>query len=323
MGLALRAHDLRQTLVQWWPRMRRWVLAAFALVVIALLVSLARRVDWPGVWEALQALQGWQVAAAVGLTAASFATYGSFDLIGRKQLGLHVAPPRMMGIAAISYAFNLNLGAMLGGFGMRMRLYGRHGLGLAQVTQIVAFSMLTNWLGYLVLAGGCFVLGLLQVPPSWGIGTDGLAVLGVVLLVVAAGYLFACAFSHRRQWRLRGQDITLPTLPVALLQAGLSTANWMLIAAVISVLLPGDVHYPVVLAALTVSAIAGIVSRIPAGLGVIETVFVALMGEGMGEGPVLAALLAYRAIYYLLPLAVALVAYLRLEALARSSSPVE
>lgn len=319
MGVALHFGGIRHTLAQWWPRARKFVVAAFVLAVLWVLVSLARNVDWPGVWQAVQRLSRWQIAGAVGLAALSYAIYGSYDVIARHEMGLRLPPWRMAGIAAVSYAFNLNMGAILGGFGMRVRLYGRLGLPVAQVTQIVGWSMLTNWLGYLLLAGGCFVLRLLEVPETWSMAPDTLAALGVVLLVVATSYLYGSILAPGRSWQVRGHELTLPHWRVALLQAGLSMANWMMIAGIIHVLLPGDVRYPVVLAALLVSAIAGIISRIPAGLGVIEAVFVALMGGKLGAGSVIAALLAYRAIYYLLPLAVALLAYLKMEASARAA----
>jgi hypothetical protein len=56
-------------------------------------------------------------------------------------------------------------------------------------------------------------------------------------------------------------------------------------------------------------AVAGLVLRVPAGLGVLEAVGVALLAGGtLGQDKVLAALLAYRALYYLVPLVLASVA---------------
>jgi uncharacterized membrane protein YbhN (UPF0104 family) len=56
---------------------------------------------------------------------------------------------------------------------------------------------------------------------------------------------------------------------------------------------------------------------VPAGLGVLEAVFVALLSHEMPQYELLAALVAYRVIYYLVPLAVAVVAYLVMEAHAK------
>jgi len=58
---------------------------------------------------------------------------------------------------------------------------------------------------------------------------------------------------------------------------------------------------------------------VPAGLGVLEAVFVALLSYQVAETTLLGALLAYRGLYYLLPLAVALCAYLVMEMRVRRS----
>jgi glycosyltransferase 2 family protein len=76
-------------------------------------------------------------------------------------------------------------------------------------------------------------------------------------------------------------------------------------ALVIYVLLEHRIDYPSVLGVLLVSAIAGVVSHIPAGLGVLEGVFIGLLGTRLPESTLLAALIGYRALYFLGPLLVA------------------
>jgi len=56
---------------------------------------------------------------------------------------------------------------------------------------------------------------------------------------------------------------------------------------------------------------------VPAGLGVLEAVFVALLSHEVPQAQLLGALLAYRGLYYLLPLAVATLVYMFTEARAR------
>jgi uncharacterized membrane protein YbhN (UPF0104 family) len=97
----------------------------------------------------------------------------------------------------------------------------------------------------------------------------------------------------------------------------MSCLNWSLMGGVIWLLLQGQVGYPQVLAVLLVAAVAGVVTHVPAGLGVLEAVFVALLSHQVAQGKLLGALLAYRALYYLLPLLVATVAYLVTELRAR------
>ena len=137
------------------------------------------------------------------------------------------------------------------------------------------------------------------------------------LLVLAAVYLLVCAFAHEKRWHVRGHELRTPTLRMALLQFLLSCTNWSLIGGVIWLLLQGQVAYPQVLAVLLVAAVAGVITHVPAGLGVLEAVFVALLAHQVAEAQLLAALLAYRGLYYLLPLVVATLAYFATELRAR------
>jgi uncharacterized membrane protein YbhN (UPF0104 family) len=85
-------------------------------------------------------------------------------------------------------------------------------------------------------------------------------------------------------------------------------------ATILFVLLDRELAWPLVLATLLLSAVASAMVHIPAGIGVLEAVFVAVLGTLAPEPRLLAALLAYRAVYYLLPLLLALAFYAAFEA---------
>jgi uncharacterized membrane protein YbhN (UPF0104 family) len=114
-------------------------------------------------------------------------------------------------------------------------------------------------------------------------------------------------------WDWRGHEIYLPPWRMALLQYAISAINWSLMAGVIWILLGQRVDYTDVLTVLLIGAIAGVVAHVPAGLGVFEFVFVALLSHVVGEEQLIAALLGYRAIYYILPLIVASAMYFWME----------
>ncbi len=88
-------------------------------------------------------------------------------------------------------------------------------------------------------------------------------------------------------------------------------------ALLVSVLLPDRASYTEVLATLLISSIAGVVLHVPAGLGVLEAVFIAILHDHLGRGPLLAALIGYRVLYFLVPLFLACLVYLWLERRAR------
>lgn len=296
-----------------------WALAgpALTLVCVGLVIWLvawrAQSIDWHQVGAALEGYHASTLALAGLLAALSYALYAAFDLVGRRYTRHAVPPGRVAVIAFVSYAFNLNFGAWVGSVGMRYRLYSQHGLKTGVISRVLGMSLATNWLGYLALGGMVFVLRMVPLPAGWRLGADGLQLVGLLMLGAAGGYLGMCWGSKRRSWRIRGAEIHLPPVHMAMVQLCLSMANWLLIATILFVLLQGRVPVHAVLAVLLIASIAGVATHIPAGLGVIEAVFVALLVPKVPEAKVLAALFAYRGVYYLAPCALALVTYLGLE----------
>jgi uncharacterized membrane protein YbhN (UPF0104 family) len=301
-----------------WSRWKRPLTMLFFLMLIVLFTMLAQRIEWSEVFDNLAAFKVRTLIIASGLTLVSFLVYACFDLIGRTYIRQDLTWKQILPVGIISYAFNLNLSAWVGGVAMRYRLYSRLGVSKSNIAKILGLSLATNWFGYMVIAGAVFSSGLVRMPPGWKLSSSALQGVGVLLLLLGAGYLAACRFAKRREWAIRGVEIDLPSLRMALLQLALGALNWSLMAAVIFTLLPSKLDYPLVLGVLLISAFAGVITHIPAGLGVLEAVFVALLQHEASRGSLVAGLLAYRAIYFILPLLIALVMYLLVEAKAKS-----
>lgn len=312
---------MKLTARPWWPWAKRALGFAFMALVIGLLVKYARTVDWGEVRQSVLELPRHVLLQAGLLCAASHLLYSCFDLIGRRYTR-HGLPVRtVMQVNFISYAFNLNFGSLVGGVAFRYRLYSRFGLAYATITRVLTLSMLTNWLGYLLLAGIAFTLAPLPLPPDWKMDSHGLQLLGIGLIAAALAYLLLCGWSKKRSWTLRGHELILPQPRMALLQLAVSSANWMIMAAAVYILLQGRIEYSHVLSVLLIAAVAGVITHVPAGLGVLEAVFVALLSHQVPQHQLLGALLGYRAFYYIAPLLVAALLYLAVEVRARKHAP--
>ena len=303
----------------WYPAARRALTVLFFVAVLALVANHARSVDWKAVWGALRAYSASALLLAAGFAAASHALYCGYDLIGRHETGHQLLARKVAGVAFTCYAFNLNLGSLVGGVALRYRLYARLGLHADVITKILALSLLTNWLGYFWVAGCVFLFVPLSLPPGWELGGEGLRWVGAALLLVVLAYVATCALSRRREWHFRGHALRLPSGRTAALQLVMSATNWMLIGSVVWVLLQHRIDYPSVLGVLLIAAVAGVVAHIPAGLGVLEAVFIALLSPRIPQGDLLAALLVYRAIYYLAPLTLASGLFFKLDTDAKRS----
>ncbi|MFN3570909.1 MAG: lysylphosphatidylglycerol synthase domain-containing protein [Polaromonas sp.] len=309
----------------WWPWLKRAATLVFFGLVSWLLVEQGRAIDWPEVFAALRAYPTALLLGAVGLSALSFGLYSCFDLLGRHYTGHTLPTPTVMLVTFISYVFNLNLGSLVGGVAFRYRLYSRLKLDTGTITRVLTLSMLTNWTGYLLLGGLVFAFATPDLPPGWKMGSGGLQILGFVLLAGSAAYLLLCALSRQRSFTLRGHTLELPSGRLALLQVAMGAANWLVMSGLMFLLLQQKVAFPAVAGVLLVAAVAGVVAHVPAGLGVLEAVFVALLSHQMPTHQLLAALVAYRVIYYLVPLVIATLAYLvteaRAKSLARAAAP--
>lgn len=290
----------------WFKRVAPWGLAA---LVLALVARQAQTVDWPSVWQELLRQPPDRLAATAALSLLSYGLYASFDLVGRRLTGHRLSAARTLGTAAISYAFNLNLGAWVGGIGLRLRLYTRWGLAASTVMQIIAHSMVTNWIGYLWVGGMVLAWAPPPLPAAWMLPEAGLRAIGLAMVALAVSYVVTCRFSRRRELSVRRHTLTLPSGRLAALQMLAGGANWLLIGAIVWGLLGGRIDYPTVLGVMLLGAVAGVVTHVPANLGVLEAVVVYALGTRLPAHELLAAVLAYRAVYYLLPLALALPAY--------------
>jgi glycosyltransferase 2 family protein len=304
----------------WWPWAKRLLKIAFFSAVAWLLLRQVRSIDWNEVLGILREHPKQGLLLAALLVAASHLLYSCFDLLGRHVTGHTLATRKVMLVNFISFAFNLNMGTLVGGVAFRYRLYSQLGLSADVVTRVVGMSILTNWLGYVLLSGVLFWWWPIPLPPGWKLDMRGQQWLGFVLFVAALAYVLLCAKARRRSFSIKGFEIALPSARLALLQLLMSCINWLLNAGVLFMLMERKVAFTEVLGALLVSAIAGVLAHIPAGLGVLEAVFVALLSQQLPKNELIAALLAYRAVYYLLPLAIALLAYLVFELRAKAAA---
>ncbi|WP_017349715.1 lysylphosphatidylglycerol synthase transmembrane domain-containing protein [Pantoea sp. A4] len=298
-------------------RIKKFLTVLFFIAVVVLLVVYASKVNWADVWHVITHYNRIAIASALVLVAVSYALYGIYDLIGRAYCGHKLAKRQVMLVSFICYAFNLTLSTWVGGVAMRYRLYSRLGLPGGTITRIFSLSIATNWLGYILLAGIIFTAGWVPLPQGWFVGSTALRLIGLGLLCLVIAYFSGCTFAKRRHWTVKGRKLQLPGWRMAMFQFAVSCANWLVMSTIIWLLLGQQADFMQVSGVLLISSIAGVIVHIPAGIGVLEAVFLALLGGQLPHSTIIAALLAYRVLYFILPLVVALVLYLWLESQAR------
>ena len=278
----------------------------FFAIVAWLLQGKLSELDTDKLVEAVRSISAARIALAASLTAAAYLVLASYDQLAIRHVASNVGRARALAIAFVSYAFNFNIGAIAGGLGFRYRLYSKTGVANDDIAAIAVFSIVTNWTGCLTVLGVALLVDPSALERGWGFAPLAGRSLGALSLSVVAAYVAACRFKRGtiafRSWRYG-----LPDQRTGLMQVGLASCFWLLVSGVIYVLGPSgrELGYQTVLASFAIASLAGLIIRIPAGLGVIEAVFIQIMGGAIGLSSVLAMLLAYRAIFLLAPLVVA------------------
>jgi phosphatidylglycerol lysyltransferase len=280
--------------------------AALFLAALAVLRHELHGVRYHQLTAAALGLPRGAVLLALALTALNYLVLTGYDLLAVEYAGPRLDRRRVALVGFLSYAISNSLGfAMLSGAAVRFRFYTRWGVSAAELSRIVIFQTTTFWLGLLVLGGS--TVGL--VPHPWLRELPGAPVArGLGLAMLALGFAYAALpLLRRAPLRLGRFEVPMPTARLAAGQFVLSILDWALAAAVLQALLPaGAVPFGELLGAFLAAQLVGLLSHVPGGLGVFETVMVLALKPWLPVGSVVAALVLYRVVYYLVPLATAL-----------------
>ena len=291
-------------------RLRRVLPAAIGLALflaaLEVLRTELRSVTWNELSGAVLQVPWWRIALAVGITVANYAVLTGYDLLAFRYAGKTLPAKRVAAVSFLAYAISNNIGfAMLSGASVRYRFYTRWGVTTEELSRVVFSYSVTFWLGLFALGGASLVFGSLaevQGGLRWGAA---LVPAGWLLIGVVAAYIGASAF-RKEPLRFGSVTLPLPALPIALGQLALSVVDWTLAAAVLYLLLPVPPPFIAFLGAFQAAILVGMLSHVPGGLGVFEGLIVLLLKPYVPSADLVPALVVYRAVYYFLPLTVAL-----------------
>ncbi len=257
------------------------------------------------VLQDLRAIPAGRIVLALLLTAASYLVMTAYDQLAIVYLGQPLHRAKVTFASFVSYAFSNNIGlSLLTSGSIRYRLYSAWGLSAEEIARVVVFTTLTFWLGIVAVGALVFVAAPLSLPVLPHLPFATTRPLGLLFAAVIAIYLLLVV-CRREPLRLRGWELPRPAPRLALGQLLVGTVDWLLAGSVLYVLLPpGAVSFVGLLGIFLLAQVVALVSHVPGGVGVFESL-VLLFLPGVPASAVLGALLVYRAVYYLLPLALA------------------
>ena len=257
---------------------------------------------------------------ALGCTLGSFLVLGVIEIVALREArraahgacdSADVPAADAMTTAFVANALSQSVGlSLLTGATVRLHAYGRRGLDTVSVARVTAFATITTALG--LLATGAVALLTSSAPlHARGVSIPGRPLGGTLALLVVA-YLMWAGLGHRAalghgRWRL-----TRPSLGVAAAQFALSTLDWLLAGTVLFAFVPVaiGVGYWTLLRAFIIAQTVAVTSHVPGGAGVLEVVLLALLVGTASTGArtaVVASLVMFRVVYYLLPLIAAMI----------------
>ena len=279
------------------------------LLVLSLwaIASQLHQYNYRDILNSLAAIPKSRLSWAIWLTVLSYLVMIGYDILGFSYINRSLSWNKIALTNFISSAFSNTIGlALLTGSAIRYRFYSNWGVSAVAIAQVIAFANFTFWLGMFAVAGLIFVINPLTIPTQLHLPFATVRPIGVIFLLLIAIYLLG-SILIKQPLTIRDQVFRFPSLPISLAQIAISSLDWILAAAVFYPLLPSNtpLSYLDFLGIYLLGMFAGVVSNIPGGLGVFETVMLLFLSDKISAAAVLGSLLAYRGIYYFLPLLLA------------------
>jgi uncharacterized membrane protein YbhN (UPF0104 family) len=291
-----------------WSRIGFLVSAFIIIIAVVVLVRILRDIEVGEVVEALKETETRDIALAALFVAFGYFTLTFYDLFALRTIGRSDIPYRVAALGGFtSYSVGHNVGAsVVTGGAVRYRIYSVWGLDAIAVAKVCFIAGLTFWLGNATVLG----LGIAYAPQA-ATAIDQLPVwlnraAAILTLIVLASYV-AWVWNKPRVIGRSGWQVTLPGGPSTLLQIGIGIVDLTFCSMAMYMLVPDEPNTSfVAVAVIFVSAtLLGFASAAPGGIGVFDAAMLVALWQYDKE-ELLAGLLLFRLIYYVVPFALSL-----------------
>lgn len=272
-------------------------------------------------WSAVTAhLQGMSLPAVLGSVLCTVASYGMltlYDYFATRAIGRPLSWRQVAPVAFMAFGVSHSVGlSSLSAASIRYRNYAQLGYGALEIAGIVGMCTLTFMLGVGTLLGASLLLQPQHAEQVLHWTPLKIHGLGAAFLLFIGGYVLLTAL-HRRPLRLFRREMSLPRPQLVLAQLGTGAIDLCLASGSLYVLLHDaiGIGYPAFIGIYVLAIQAGVLSNVPGGVGVFESVLLLLL-PGVDNAAVVGGVLLYRLIYYLVPFVLALLLLAVREALA-------
>jgi phosphatidylglycerol lysyltransferase len=275
---------------------------------IAALHHVLHDVSYRGLIDSLAAMSSWVIVAALAATAVDFVVLFANDFGALRYA--RAAPPVTSTLLAsfCGYALGnfIGFGALSGG-AVRYRIYRAVGVAPPKIARITIYIATAFGIGAAATIGLGLAFRSHEIAQLYAIPYESLRLIAVSILAATAAVLIGCAFG-RQSFRLGPVTFELPSSGLVLVQIAVTMVDIVVAAGTLWVLLPASgVDFLAFVVIFTAALSLGVLSHAPGGIGVFDAAVLYAVGTQGSPSAVAAALVTYRAIYFLLPFAIATV----------------
>ncbi|WP_237607146.1 putative bifunctional lysylphosphatidylglycerol flippase/synthetase [Roseimaritima sediminicola] len=295
---------------EWKTRVRQVAGPLLATILFAgairLLVGEAKKISWDEFRDALLGVPPVYLFIAALLIAMNYMLLTAYDILALRYLRRPLPLRRVALVGFLGYSLGNNLGTLIAAAPLRFHFYTRWGLSPTQIVALIAFLGLTFWSGLWFLGGTVLVFHPIPLPEDVRLPI-GTRTLGFVMLTLWIGYALSCAVWHK-PIPIGGLRLRTPHIGLMGLQTSVAAVDLTISATALYLVLPADTIVPfgLVLAAYLVAIALALITQVPGGLGVLELILLKLLSGTVGP-TVLASVLIFRVMYYILPLLIGVV----------------
>lgn len=289
----------------------------FGLAAYMLYVQLSKY-EWEDIKSAVLSIPAHNLWYACLASFCGYVALSSYDFLALRYIKRKLAAWKWIFVGFIGFSVSNNAGhAIVSGGAIRYRLYTRWRFHGTDIVKMVTFSGFT----YLVACFFLIICGYLITPDhAFGDGSVSKMTTAVTALVSLIGLViyFWAALYYKKPFTIKGVEFDMPTFKMALAQVFIGGADILMASLVLYFALIAFVDIPFVtfIGVFIIAQVLGVFSQVPGGLGVFETLFMYIIPGEHNQAMLFGALIAYRLIYYLLPLVISAVVLISYEVAA-------
>lgn len=291
-----------------------WAGVFFFILAAYMLYRQLSKYEFEDIKNALFSIPSANLMYACSASFIGYIALSSYDYLALRYIKHKVSTWKWIVAGFIGFSVSNNAGhAIVSGGAIRYRLYTRWRFKGKEIVKMVTFSGFT----YLVACFFLIIIGY-AITPDHAFG-DGVAS-KITTTIVALGslvglviYLTASVF-YKKSVDIKGIKLKMPNFKMALAQIFIGSIDILMASLVLYFTLIHFIEIPfnTFIGAYIIAQILGVYSQVPGGLGVFELVFSNIIPGTENQAMLFGALIAYRIIYYLLPLilsAIVLISY--------------